>query len=200
MPSPVSTAPPPRGRIGTGVVEQRLELAGGQVPPGELAQPRSPAPTSCTAAGSDEFRFVFGGELYSGESGDYRLRDFEISRLAVPKASPGIEPGVALDIDLDHPRFLIRLHYEAFASTPRTPLGMVRKWYRVTNRTAETQPLTEISMNHLRLRNDLAPKLTLYWWRGGGADAGHQQPARRAARKATQPRISFSRGSAGLSG
>ena len=65
---------------------------------------------------------------------------------------------------------------------------MVRKWYRVTNRTAAMQPLTNISLNHLRIRNDLAPKLTLYWWRGGGADADtnnlHAEPLEKQRNRA----------------
>ncbi len=101
----------------------------------------------------------------------------------MPKASPGIDPGVALVINLEHPLFPISLHYDIFASTPRTQLGMIRKWYRVTNRTAATQPLTEISMNRLRLQpgkpRGSAPRLA-----GGGAQ-GHQRNADRAIHKQT---------------
>ena len=84
-----------------------------------------------------------------------------MTRLPVPKTSPGIEPGVSLEINLEHEAFAISLHYDVFASTPRTQLGMIRKLYRVINRTGATQTLTQISLHELRF--------TLYDWRGGGA-------------------------------
>ncbi|MGO9239305.1 MAG: hypothetical protein ACLQBJ_00725 [Bryobacteraceae bacterium] len=156
---------------GTKLIEQRLELAKGQF---RLAELRNRASgTEFTArAESDEFRFVFAGMERTGLSGDYKLQDFQIARMAVPKASPGIEPGLTLVVTLEHPQFLVRLHYDIYASTPRTPMGMIRKWYEVTNRTAQTQPLTEISMNHMRIREEFAGRLSLHWWRGGGAQHG----------------------------
>src|SRR5208283_1948661 len=156
---------------GTKLIEQRLELAKGQF---RLAALRNRATgTEFTArAESDEFRFVFAGMERTGLSGDYKLKDFQIARMAVPKASAGIEPGVTLVVTLEHPQFLVRLHYDVYASTPRTPMGMIRKWYEVTNRTAQTQPLTEISMNHMRIREEFAGRLSLHWWRGGGAQHG----------------------------
>jgi hypothetical protein len=69
-----------------------------------------------TATDSDEFEFVFGGERYTGTSGDSRLCDFQVSRLAVPKSSPGIEPGLAPDLALEHPRFQLARHYEVMVS------------------------------------------------------------------------------------
>jgi putative NADH-flavin reductase len=45
-------------------------------------------------AGSDEFRFLLDGKEYTGATGGYRLKDYKLSRLPVPKASPGIEPGL----------------------------------------------------------------------------------------------------------
>ncbi len=122
--------------------------------------------------GSDEFRFTLGGGEQSGRTGRLTLRDYRIQLLPVPKASPGIKPGVSLIVNLDHPQFAISLHYDVFASTSRTPLGMIRKWYRMTNRTGQTQELSEIGMNHLRIRNEFARRLTLYHWQGGGADRG----------------------------
>ena len=164
---------------GTKLIEQRLELANGQF---RLAALRNRATgTEFTArADSDEFRFVFAGTERTGLSGDYKLKDYQIARMAVPKASPDIEPGVTLVVTLEHPQFLIRLHYDIYASTPRTPMGMIRKWYEVTNRTAQTQPLTEISMNHLRIREEFVRRLSLHWWQGGGAQRGtnemHTEP------------------------
>ncbi len=156
---------------GTQLIEQRLELAGGKF---RLAALRNKLTgTEYTAgADSDEFRFVFGAAEASGTSGGYQLKDYEVTLLPVPKASPGIDPGLALVIRLEHPLFEIDLHYDIYASTPRTPLGMIRKWYRVTNRTAATQPLTQISMNRLRLREELPPRLQLHYWQGGGAWKG----------------------------
>ena len=164
---------------GTQLIEQRLELSSGQF---RLAALRNRATgTEFTArAESDEFRFVFAGQEHTGLSGGYKLRDSQISRMPVPKASPGIEPGVMLAVTLEHPQFLVSLHYDVYASTPRTPMGMIRKWYTVTNRTAQTQTLTEVSMNHLRIREEFVRRLTLYWWRGGGAQRGtnemHAEP------------------------
>jgi|GEM_PF-3477407 len=165
--------------FGTNVIEQRLDLAGGRF---LLTRLRNVATGADYAAGaeSDEFRFVFGGSEFSGRSGGFRLKDFEIARLAVPRTSLGIEPGVSLVVRLEHELFLVSLHYEVYASTPRTPMGMIRKWYTVTNRTSQTQPLTGISMNRLRLKNELAAKFVLHWWQGGGADRGtnemHSEP------------------------
>jgi len=156
---------------GTGLIAQRLELSSGKFHLAALRN-RLTGTEYVAGAASDEFRFLFGGLEYTGDTGRYTLKDYRISRLPVPSASPGIEPGVSLTINLEHPLFLISLHYDVYASTPRTQLGMIRKWYRVTNRTAVTQPLTEISMNHLRLSTAGARRFTLYHWQGGGAGQG----------------------------
>jgi hypothetical protein len=42
----------------------------------------------------------------------------------------------------------------------------------VTNRTAVTQTLTDISMNHLRFRSEFARTFNLYYWQGGGQHEG----------------------------
>ncbi|MFN7995109.1 MAG: hypothetical protein U0Q18_15990 [Bryobacteraceae bacterium] len=162
----------------TTVIEQRLELAAGKF---RLATLRNRlSGTELAGADSDEFRFVFAGREYSGRTAGYKLESYRIARLPVPKTAPGIEPGVSLEISLEHTQVRVTLHYDVYASTPRTPMGMIRKWYRVTNRTTQSQPLTEIGMNRIRFRNDLAEKSTLYWWQGGGAQQGtndlHAEP------------------------
>jgi hypothetical protein len=160
---------------GTGLIEQQLELAGGRFRLAKLAN-RLTGSEYVAGAGSDEFHFLFGGRDYSGDSGGYKLKDFQIARMPVPKVSPGIEPGVTLVVNLEHPLFLVSLHYDVFASTPRTQLGMIRKWYRVTNRTSQVQPLTAISMNRLRFRPEQT-RFTLCYWIGGaaGRDANRLQ-------------------------
>ncbi len=155
----------------TSLVEMHLKLSQGKFHLSSLKN-RLTGTEFAAGADSDEFRFLFAGEEQSGRTGNYTLKDYQIVRMPVPKASPGIEPGISLVINLEHPKFLIGLHYDLYASTPRTPLGMIRKWYCVTNRTERTQPLTEISLNHFRFRNDLTSRLTLYHWQGGGADQG----------------------------
>ncbi len=163
----------------TSVIEQRLELAEGKYLLASLRN-RLTGTDFTAGAASDEFDFSFGGMEYSGRSGGYRLQEFHFSVLPVPKASPGIDPGVSLVIGLEHPLFAVTLHYDVYASTPRTPLGMIRKWYTVTNRTQQTQPLSGIGMNRLRMKNEFAPRLTLHYWQGGGADRGtnemHAEP------------------------
>ena len=156
---------------GTSLIEQRLQLSNGKF---LLAALRNKLTGTDWAAdgNSDEFRFVFAGLERSGRTGGYRLAGYHVERLSVPKASPGIDPGVTLAIDLAHSDFSIRLHYDVYASTPRTPLGMIRKWYSVTNHLTETQPLTAISMNHLRVPDEFAARLLLHHWQGGGADQG----------------------------
>ncbi|MGA3334546.1 MAG: hypothetical protein ABSC62_10335 [Terracidiphilus sp.] len=120
-------------------------------------------------ADSDEFHFNFGGRDFTGNSGGYRLKSYRITHLSAPKTSPGIDPGLSLEINLEHESFAISLHYDVFASTPRTQLGMIRKWYRVTNRTGVTQPLKEISLHELRFKPVGSQRFTLYDWRGGGS-------------------------------
>lgn len=156
---------------GTSLVEMHLELSQKKFHLSSLKN-RLTGTEFAAGADSDEFRFLFAGAEQSGRTGNYTLKDYQIVRMPVPKASPGIESGVSLVINLEHPKFLISLHYDIYASTPRTPLGMIRKWYRVTNRTEQSQPLTEISLNHFRFKNDLTSRLTLYHWQGGGADRG----------------------------
>jgi len=118
--------------LGTKVVEQRLQLEEGRFRLVSLRN-RITGTDFVAAAGSDEFRFIFAGSERDGRTGGYALRDYRISRLPVPRSSPGIEPGLTLLIELEHPQFLLSLHYDVYASTPRTPLGMIRKWCRVTN-------------------------------------------------------------------
>src|ERR1019366_8961355 len=96
---------------GTGLIEQQLELAGGRFRLAKLAN-RLTGSEYVAGAGSDEFHFLFGGRDYSGDSGGYKLKDFQIARMPVPKVSPGIESGVTLVVNLEHPLFLVRLHYD----------------------------------------------------------------------------------------
>ena len=164
---------------GSSLIEQRLQLMDGKFRLLSLKN-RLTGTEFAAASDSDEFRFVFAGRERSGATGGYELKDYRQELLPVPKASPGIDPGVSLTIVLDHPQFEVALHYDVYASTPRTPLGMIRKWYSVSNKTDQTQALTEISMNHLRLRGELGPRLTLNYWRGGGeggpANELHSEP------------------------
>jgi len=153
---------------GTGLIEQELELVDGYYRLAKLSN-RLTGSEYVEGTGSDEFHFSFGGRPYTGQTGGYKLRDFQIGRLQAPKASPDIEPGVALVVNLEHPFFRISLHYDVFASTPRTQLGMIRKWYQITNRTSQVQPLTEISMNRLRFKPEDSTRWTLHYWIGGGA-------------------------------
>ena len=118
---------------GTGLIEQRLELKNGKFLLAGLRN-RLTGSEYVAGAGSDEFRFLLDWKEYTGDTGGYRLKEYKVSRLPVPKASPGIDPGVSLVVNLEHPRFSISLQYDIFASTPRTQLGMIRKLYRVTNR------------------------------------------------------------------
>jgi hypothetical protein len=179
---------------GTGLIEQQLELVDGHFRLGQLTnrltgskyiqrsafnvEAQRPTQTNLltgskypenTGIGSDEFRFLFGGQEYTGDTGGYKLADYKIVRMPVPKSSPGIEPGLTLVVSLVHSLFLVSLHYDVFASTPRTQLGMIRKWYRVTNRTKQVQPLTEISMNRLCFQPEDSTRFVLYHWVGGGS-------------------------------
>lgn len=156
---------------GTNLIEQRLQLTEGRFLLAGLTN-RLTGTDFAARDNSDEFRFVFAGMERSGRTGGYNLKNYRVSRMDVPMASPGIDPGLTLEIDLEHADFLVSLHYDVYASTPRTPLGMIRKWYTVTNTTAQTQPLTEISMNYLRVRDELADRLVLHYWQGGGAQQG----------------------------
>lgn len=179
---------------GTGLIEQQLQLADGCFQLAHLMNHRtgtkfikgrkfnvkaqgvtvtnllrSSEHPETPAENSDEFRFVFAGQEFSGGTGGYKLTSYQIVSMPVPKASPGIEPGVTLTINLQHSLFSISLHYDIFASTPRTQLGMIRKWYRVTNRTNQVQLLSEISMNRLSLQPEDSTRFTLHHWMGGGA-------------------------------
>jgi hypothetical protein len=153
---------------GTGLIEQELEFLDGHYRLAKLSN-RLTGSEYVEGAGSDEFHFLFDGHPYTGDTGGYKLRDFQTGCMQAPKASPDVEPGVTLVVNLEHPLFLISLHYDVFASTPRTQLGMIRKWYRIANRTNQVQPLTEISMNRLRFKPEDSTRWTLHYWIGGGA-------------------------------
>jgi hypothetical protein len=118
---------------------------------------------------SDEFRFVMDNQLYSGSRGNYELVSYNAGILPIPKASPGIDPGVFLEITLRNPKFSIRFNYQVYASSPWTPMGMVRKYYTVTNITSEKEELSEISMNVVDIDYKIAKGLRLHYWQGGGS-------------------------------
>ena len=99
---------------GTRLIEQRLELSGGKFRLVSLRN-RLTGTELVAGADSDEFRFVLAGKEESGRLGEYTLRDYQVSRLPVPKTSPGIEPGVSLTVNLEHPRLLIALHYDSIS-------------------------------------------------------------------------------------
>jgi hypothetical protein len=158
----------PRWTCGTGLIEQQLDLIDGRFHLSAFKN-RLTGAEFVGGADSDEFHFNFGGRDFTGNSGGYRLKSYRITHLSAPKTSPGIDPGLSLEINLEHESFAISLHYDVFASTPRTQLGMIRKWYRVTNRTGVTQPLKEISLHELRFKPVGSQRFTLYDWRGGGS-------------------------------
>ena len=126
-------------------------------------------------AGSDEFHFLFGGRPYTGDTGGYELKDYQITHMPAPKASPGIDPGVTLTVNLQHPLFKsacinrrVRFH-SAHAARHDSQGG-----YQVANRTKQVQPLADISVNRLRFKPEGSMRFTLYYWIGGGAFKEHQ--------------------------
>jgi hypothetical protein len=160
--------------FGTSLIEQQVQLAQGKFYLTKLTNRRT-GTNFVAGTDADEFQFLFAGREQSGRTGPFTFKDSRLARLPVPQTSAGIEPGVELIIILEHPLFQISLHYEVFASTSRTPLGIIKKWYTVLNKTLEPRSLSAISMNHFRVKSDFLEQLRLYHWQGGGAEAGTNQ-------------------------
>ena len=118
---------------------------------------------------SDEFRFVLDNKLFTGTRGSYNLVSYSTGILPVPRTAPEINPGIWLEIILRNEFFTIRFNYQVFASSPNTPMGMVRKYYTVTNTTSATEELSDISMHLMDIDYRVAGKLRLHYWQGGGA-------------------------------
>lgn len=121
------------------------------------------------SAVSDEFRFMINNQLYTGSRGNYELVSYIAGPLSAPKASLGIDPGVFLEITLRNSKFTIKLNYQVYASSPYTPMGMIRKYYTVTNITPKKEELSEISMNLMNIDYKVAKELRLRYWQGGGS-------------------------------
>ena len=160
--------------FGTSLIEQEVQLAHGKFYLTKLTN-RSTGTNFVAGADADEFQFLYAGREQSGQTGPFTFKDCRLSRLPIPQMSAGIEPGLELIIILEHPLFQINLHYEVFASTPRTSLGIIKKWYTVLNKTSGPQSLSAVSMNHFRVKSDFLEQLRLYHWQGGGAEAGTNQ-------------------------
>lgn len=154
--------------LGTKQIAQKLQLSGGNYCLKEFKNNFTGTDYVGTAI-SDEFRFVLDNQLYSGSRGNYELVSCVAGKLPVPKASPGIDPGVFLEITLRNTKFSIKLNYQVYASSPYTPMGMVRKYYTVTNIASTTEQLSEISMNLMDIDYKVAKGLRLHYWQGGGS-------------------------------
>ena len=74
----------PAWTCGTGLIEQRLELKDGRFLLAGLRN-RLTGSEYVANAGSDEFRFLLDGKEYTGTTGGYRLKDYKLSRLPVPR-------------------------------------------------------------------------------------------------------------------
>jgi hypothetical protein len=118
---------------------------------------------------SDEFRFIMGDKLFTGTRGRYELVSYSTGVLPLPNTAKDINPGIWLEIILQNELFKVKLNYQVFASSPYTPMGMVRKYYTVTNTTSATEELSEISMHLMDIDYRVAGKLRLHYWQGGGA-------------------------------
>ncbi|MHB1355795.1 MAG: hypothetical protein ACYCZF_07440 [Anaerolineae bacterium] len=157
--------------FGTALIEQRLQLLEGRLRCIGLIN-KLTGSNLVEDADSDEFYFTFGNNEYSGLTGGYRLLEQRVSQLPIPKASPGIDPGIHFVLMLTNEVVQIELRYDIYASTPRTTLGMIRKVYCVTNLTDREQPLSQISMQQLRLPLKWIERLSICYWQGGGEGAG----------------------------
>ena len=118
---------------------------------------------------SDEFRFVLNNQLFAGSRGNYELVSFTAGKLPVPASLPGIDPGVFLEITLHNSKFTIVLNYQVYASSPNTPMGMIRKIYTVTNTSGSAIQMNEISMIQMDIDDKVAAGLRVHYWQGGGA-------------------------------
>ena len=164
----------PAWRIGTGLIERRMALIEGRLTCTHLIN-RATGTNLVESTDSDEFLLVLDDAELAGASGGWRLQDVQAGTRPVPKASPGIAPGVWLELVLAHEDVQVSLRYEAPASTARTQLGLIHTQWRVTNHTSRTLRLSDLRLHHLRLRRDLIPRLTLYAWQGGGEGPGTNQ-------------------------
>jgi hypothetical protein len=161
-------------RIGTTLIERRIALTEGRLTCTHLTN-KTTSTNLVQRTGSDEFLLVIDDAQVAGASGGYELVQAEAGELSVPKASPGIAPGVWLELTLAREDVALTLRYEIPASTPRTHLGMIHTQWRIANRSGHTLHVSDVRMHHLRLRRDLIPRLTLYAWQGGGAGPGTNQ-------------------------
>jgi hypothetical protein len=154
--------------LGTKQITQVLQLANGNFVLKQLKN-NFTGTDFAGSAESDEFRFVLNDQLFTGTRGKYELVSFKTGKLANPVASPDINPGVFTEITLRNQEFSITLNYQVYASGPYTPMGMIRKFYTVTNVTQEMEELTEISMHQLDIDYKVAKGLRLHYWQGGGS-------------------------------
>jgi hypothetical protein len=157
--------------FGTELIEQRLQLEDGRLRCISMLN-KVTGSNLVEDADSDEFYFTLGSHEYSGVTGAYKLVEHQVTTLPVPKASPGINPGIQFRLTIANEIVKIELRYEIYASTPRTKLGMIRKVYCVTNLTDCLQPLSQISLQQLRLPPKWIERLSICYWQGGGEGAG----------------------------
>jgi hypothetical protein len=154
--------------LGTNEITQILQLSGGKYYLRKFLNNFTGTDFIGTAI-SEEFRFVMDNKLFTGTSGRYELVSYSTGVLPVPQTAPEINPGIWLEIILRNDFFTIRFNYQVFASSPNIPMGMVRKYYTVTNTTSSIQELSEISMHLMDIDYRVAGNLRLHYWQGGGA-------------------------------
>lgn len=154
--------------LGTKQITQVLQLTNGTFVLKQLKNNLTGTDFVGTAS-SDEFRFVLDDQLFTGTRGNYELVSYKTGKMANPVSSPKIDPGVYLEIKLKNQLFNITLNYQLFASGPYTPMGLIRKFYTVTNTSNVPQELAEISMQQMDIDFKVAKKLRLHYWQGGGS-------------------------------
>ena len=154
--------------LGTKLITQVLQLEDGKFLLKKLKNNFTGTDYIGTAV-SDEFRFVFDEKLFTGSRGEYKLISYHVSKIINPRTAPEINPGICLEIVLKNDLFSIKFHYEVFASSDNTSMGMVKKYYVVTNISSTPKVLTEISMHQMEIDWLVATKLRLHYWQGGGS-------------------------------
>ncbi|NLV73366.1 MAG: hypothetical protein GXY52_01585 [Chloroflexi bacterium] len=157
--------------FGTGLIEQQLQLQDGRLRCISLLN-KSTHNNLVDRADSDEFYFTLGSREYSGLTGGYRLVSQQVEPLPTPKASPGIDTGIRLNLVIANDQVEVALNYTVFASTPRTQLGMILKTWKVTNLGRAAADLDMISLQQLRMAPEWINRFSICYWQGGGADAG----------------------------
>jgi len=147
--------------LGTSMVEEKLELAGGNFSLAKLQNRMNGREFVSSANHSEEFRITVDGAARTGTSGHWQLKNSETTILQ--------QGEIQLVVRLEDGLLQVEKTYVAYPHT-----GIIRQWAKFQNVSSRSITVSDPYFLAERIQVDEAKKLSLNYMTGGGYFTGSQ--------------------------